>query len=103
MIVCSECGHENQDIAVFCTECGRKLESKPVYCSSCGKPNKMGSKFCTFCGEKIQKPIGSTNSESDSNNRPGAEDETLDSDENTISDTDKLKSITDLAQEKQNR
>ncbi|MFB6264967.1 MAG: zinc ribbon domain-containing protein, partial [Bradymonadaceae bacterium] len=65
MIVCDECGRENEDDYKFCLGCGHELsggdgpeeddegESEEVACAYCGTRQPASFKFCGSCGERI--------------------------------------------------
>lgn len=52
LMVCPNCGAENQQGTKFCSECGTKLGGKPK-CASCGTENEPGAKFCCDCGARM--------------------------------------------------
>jgi hypothetical protein len=52
LMICPNCGAENQQGTKFCSECGQKLGGKPK-CPSCGTENEPGAKFCCDCGTKL--------------------------------------------------
>lgn len=65
MKYCSQCGHANEDDALFCVKDGCKLgepidgsqEDKPKkqICAKCGFENNEGVKFCGTCGNMLKK------------------------------------------------
>ena len=50
-MLCSSCGHENPDDAVFCEQCANDI--LPT-CPSCQKQNTPGSRFCRFCRTPLE-------------------------------------------------
>jgi transcription elongation factor Elf1 len=59
MVVCGNCGAENDFDALCCVNCGQKLwgqtedEGKSIACGSCGKKNREGSVYCKQCGAAL--------------------------------------------------
>ena len=58
MKICTKCGRQVKDDAVFCSSCGSKFEAVSAntsvqFCSKCGNPLKPGAKFCSKCGNQI--------------------------------------------------
>jgi class 3 adenylate cyclase/tetratricopeptide (TPR) repeat protein len=51
-MVCSACGDENPDGALFCGRCGASLAAV-VDCPECGAENPAGKKFCNACGRPL--------------------------------------------------
>ena len=49
-MVCSNCGRENLDDALFCAGCGEGLS---VACAQCGRVNDRNSTFCAGCGNTL--------------------------------------------------
>lgn len=49
-MLCSNCGRENQDDALFCAGCGEGLS---LACSQCGRSNDPHSAFCAGCGNSL--------------------------------------------------
>jgi predicted amidophosphoribosyltransferase len=47
---CSECGHENRNVARFCEECAAPLGRK---CRSCGADLRAKAKFCDECAAPL--------------------------------------------------
>ena len=59
--ICSKCGTENTDLALFCESCGNPLAvtreniSNPSnICPQCGSSLRTGAHFCPECGFKLQ-------------------------------------------------
>lgn len=48
-MLCSSCGHANEDATRFCTRCGQSLEAG-VHCPSCHRRQSVGNQFCMSCG-----------------------------------------------------
>ncbi len=73
MAICSNCGNQTGEGAVFCDQCGSRLsapeavapESAPapasgsVICGACGAGNVPGEAFCDFCGSPLEAPVPS--------------------------------------------
>jgi len=65
MKYCSQCGHANEDDALFCVKDGCKLgepidgsqedKSKKQICTKCGFENNEDVKFCGKCGNVLKK------------------------------------------------
>lgn len=63
MKYCSQCGHANEDDALFCVKDGCKLgepidgiqedKSKKQICTKCGFENESNIKFCGGCGKPL--------------------------------------------------
>jgi|GEM_PF-1636496 len=62
MKICTKCGKQLADNALFCNACGGKAAewempaAAPLNapaCPSCGAPVKSGAVFCTVCGAKL--------------------------------------------------
>jgi class 3 adenylate cyclase/tetratricopeptide (TPR) repeat protein len=51
-MVCSACGDENPDGALFCGGCGASLAAV-VECPGCGAQNPTGQRFCNACGHAL--------------------------------------------------
>ena len=51
LVVCGNCGAENQQGVKFCSECGAKLGVSA--CPDCGVEVAPGAKFCNECGAKL--------------------------------------------------
>ena len=55
-MVCTKCGHENEDGSKFCLQCGAPLEAPAApaapqnYCPQCGSANDANVRFCQNCG-----------------------------------------------------
>lgn len=49
--LCSKCGSELSEDALFCSKCGEKVTA--LRCPNCGKRLPEDSVFCTYCGAKI--------------------------------------------------
>ena len=70
MAVCSNCGNEAAEGAVFCDQCGNRLPvpeptapepvtmpaGGSVICQACGAGNVPGEAFCDFCGSPLEAP-----------------------------------------------
>ncbi len=70
MAVCSNCGNEAAEGAIFCDQCGNRLPapeptapepvampaSGSVICPACGAGNVPGEAFCDFCGSPLEAP-----------------------------------------------
>jgi hypothetical protein len=70
MAVCSNCGNEAAEGAVFCDQCGNRLPAPEptapepvtmpaggsVICQACGAGNVPGEAFCDFCGSPMEAP-----------------------------------------------
>lgn len=67
MKYCSQCGHANDDDALFCEKDGCRLDNpvediqskdtKTQVCEKCGFENGMDMKFCGRCGFRLNNPI----------------------------------------------
>ena len=57
MIICPNCGNENENDSKFCDNCGTKLF---CVCTSCGKELTVKSKFCPDCGAPVGKKSASS-------------------------------------------
>ena len=67
MKYCSQCGHANDDDALFCEKDGCRLDktvediqskdTKTQVCEKCGFENGMDMKFCGRCGFRLNNPI----------------------------------------------
>lgn len=88
MTICSTCGSQNPEGALFCDECGASLQSpkpQPVYptpapqvqppptavsvpgtknCPVCGAPAQPGGLFCESCGASLTSKVTQTPAES---------------------------------------
>lgn len=59
MVVCSDCGVENELDAVCCVNCGQKIKAQTttdpsdIACKSCGTANRAESLFCKQCGAAL--------------------------------------------------
>ena len=81
--ICSNCGAENDNSAVFCFECGNRFglsgssvnsesdnsasasSDKIKICGNCGAENDNSAVFCFECGNRLGLSGSSVNSESD--------------------------------------
>jgi len=50
LVICSNCGTENEGQRKFCTECATPLTAR---CSNCGTANPPTAKFCGECAEPL--------------------------------------------------
>ena len=58
--MCSECGTENKEDALFCANCGAKLEKPDPAghgrkCPECGFDNPAEGRFCARCGAELRR------------------------------------------------
>ena len=54
MRICSNCGVQLDNDALFCTECGTKVDVQGKICPSCGAIIDEDSLFCSECGTKLE-------------------------------------------------
>ena len=54
-MLCSNCGHQNQDEAQFCSGCGQAFV---VACPECGLSNERDATFCSGCGNALLSESG---------------------------------------------
>jgi class 3 adenylate cyclase/tetratricopeptide (TPR) repeat protein len=66
LVICSNCGTENEAQRKFCTECATPLT---VRCSNCGTANPPAAKFCGECAQ----PLSATAPMPDQSSAPVAE------------------------------
>src|SRR3990172_2400098 len=55
LMVCSNCGAQNDAGRKFCAECGMRLATA---CSACGSANPASAKFCGECGTTLGGAAG---------------------------------------------
>ena len=70
MVVCTNCGNQAGEGAVFCDQCGARLPGPEaaapapaatptggsVICTACGAGNVPGEAFCDYCGSPLEAP-----------------------------------------------
>lgn len=65
MKICSNCGSQNENDALYCDNCGQPLENKNVApmktCPRCNTANKVEDQFCNNCGFKFNPKAQDTN------------------------------------------
>jgi class 3 adenylate cyclase/tetratricopeptide (TPR) repeat protein len=66
LVICSNCGTENEAQRKFCTECATPLTAR---CSNCGTANPAAAKFCGECAQ----PLSAVGPEPDQSTAPVAE------------------------------
>lgn len=59
-MVCTECGCENKDDALFCARCGSNLSDARIKrhsrkCEECGYDNLPDGKYCASCGAELRR------------------------------------------------
>jgi len=64
---CPKCQFENREEAYFCSECGHKFE---LSCSECGNPIRASSKFCDRCGCRLEAPLVTSDTISETESQP---------------------------------
>ena len=71
MVVCTNCGNQAGEGAVFCDQCGARLPGPEaaapapaatptggsVICTACGAGNVPGEAFCDYCGSPLEAPV----------------------------------------------
>src|SRR6266550_4119987 len=60
LVICSNCGTENEAQRKFCTECATPLTAR---CSNCGTANPPAAKFCGECAQPLSA-VGPGNGQS---------------------------------------
>ncbi len=53
LIICGDCGSENESSDRFCRKCGSSLEETEMVCPECGTEVEDEDKFCPGCGVKF--------------------------------------------------
>ncbi len=53
-MICSGCGAENDNNAIFCNKCGKSLMQERI-CKNCNTVNKADAVFCEKCGSRLHE------------------------------------------------
>lgn len=61
--LCTACGSNNEDLALFCGRCGKKLAK---FCAHCGKEAQRTTTFCQGCGSAAFLSLNNTKFKADS-------------------------------------
>ncbi|HAD23136.1 hypothetical protein IV49_GL000518 [Kandleria vitulina DSM 20405] len=67
-MICSHCGAENRDDALFCSQCGQPISR---VCPNCHREVSKDASFCQYCGYALKQDNGAVCPKCQHVNKPG--------------------------------